>query len=84
MRISFIVHQWKLKIPVERGQIPEHRRIIQKKRGHEEIYSSKKHEHLITGTVLSYKVKTDPDNQVPRDLSPEIKEPEREADFRDG
>lgn len=55
-----------------------------KRTGHEEIHSSKKHENLITGTVLSYKIETVPDNQVPRDLSPEVKQPEHEAEFRDG
>lgn len=55
-----------------------------KKKGHKKIYSYTKYEDFITDTVFSYAKEMCLDNQAPRDLSPEVKQPEHEAEFRDG
>ena len=55
-----------------------------KKKGHGKIYISTKYENFIKDTVFSYEIVTCLDNQVPRDLSSEVKQPEHEAEFREG
>lgn len=72
-----------MKIPVECGQIPQHRRIVQKT-GHRKTHSSMKYENFVTDTAFFYERVKCLDNQVPRDLSPEVKQPEHEAEIRDG